>query len=94
MRQSTDEARPAMHSACIETAKEGVVMRCVIVNGAKLKAEVSCAHCGRAVGAGYVRDMRNRMIYCDFTCYRVAVGMPPTAFEQRAIVPNGWMRRS
>jgi hypothetical protein len=38
--------------------------------------------------------MRNRLIYCDFTCYRVAVGMPLATFEQRAIVPNGWMRQS
>ena len=83
-----------MHSACIEAAKEGVVMRCVIVNGAKLKAEVFCAHCSRAVGESYVRDMRNRVIYCDFSCYRAAVGMPPVAFEQRATAPNGWTRRS
>jgi hypothetical protein len=69
-------------------------MRCVIVNGAKLKAEVFCAHCSRAVGENYVRDMRNRVIYCDFSCYRVAAGMPPVAFEQRATAPNGWTRRS
>ncbi len=83
-----------MQSSGIEAAKEGIVMRCVIVNGAKLKAEVFCAHCSHAVGEGYVRDMRNRVIYCDFACYRVAVGMPPVAFEQRAPAPNGWMRRS
>ena len=94
MRQTHNEARLAMHSACIEAAKESIVMRCVIVSGARLKAEASCAHCGHAVGEGYVRDIRNRVIYCDFACYRVAVGMPPAAFEQRAIVPNGWMRRS
>lgn len=69
-------------------------MRCVIVNGARLKADMSCARCGRAIGEGYVRDMRNRLIYCDFTCYRVAVGMPLATFEQRATMPNGWMRRS
>jgi hypothetical protein len=94
LRQSHDEARLAMHSACIEAAKESVVMRCVIVNGAKLKAEVCCAHCSRAVAEGYVRDMRNRVIYCDFACYREAVGIPPVAFEQRATAPDGWMRRS
>lgn len=69
-------------------------MRCVIVNGARLKADVSCACCGRPIGEGYVRDMRNRLIYCDFTCYRVAAGMPLVTFEQRATAPNGWMRRS
>jgi hypothetical protein len=70
------------------------LMRCVIVNGAKLKAEVSCTHCGCTIGEGYVRDMRNRQIYCDFDCYRVAVGVPLVTFEQRAATPNGWMRRS
>ena len=70
------------------------LMRCVIVNGAKLKAEVSCAHCGRAIEDGYVRDMRSRKIYCDFDCYRVAAGVPLVTFERRAATPNGWMRRS
>lgn len=69
-------------------------MRCVIVNGARLKADVACARCGCAIGEGYVRDTRNRLIYCDFTCYRVAVGTPLVTFEQRATAPNGWMRRS
>jgi hypothetical protein len=83
-----------VHSACIEPREGKRLMRCVIVNGARLKAEVSCAHCGRTIGEGYVRDMRNRLIYCNFDCYRVAVRMPPVALEQRAIAPNGWMRRS
>ncbi len=69
-------------------------MRCVIVNGAQLKTETSCAHCGRRIVEGYVRNVRSRKLYCDFDCYRVAVGMPLVAFEQRASTPNGWMRRS
>ena len=69
-------------------------MRCVIVNRARLKADVSCAQCGRPIGEGYVRDMRNHLIYCDFACYRVAARMPLVTFEQRATAPNGWMRRS
>jgi len=48
-------------------------MRCVLVNGAKLKAEASCAHCGNKVGVNYVREIGNRLIYCDFHCYSVAV---------------------
>ena len=69
-------------------------MRCVIVNGAKLKADVSCAYCGRTIGEGYVRDMRSRQIFCGFDCYRVAVGVPLMSFERRATAPNGWMRRT
>lgn len=83
-----------MLSACIEPREGRRLMRCVIVNGARPKADVSCARCGRAIGDGYVRDMRNRLIYCDFACYRVAVGMPLVTLEQRATAPNGWMRRS
>ncbi|HVU43425.1 MAG: hypothetical protein WB624_02310 [Xanthobacteraceae bacterium] len=69
-------------------------MRCVIVNGAQLKVDASCAHCGRKIGEGYVRNVRSRKIYCNFDCYRVAVGAPLVAFEQRATVPDGWMRQS
>lgn len=83
-----------MLSACIEPREGRRLMRCVIVNGARLKADVSCARCGRPIGEGYVRDMRNRLLYCDFTCYRVAAGMPLVTFEQRAAAPSGWMRRS
>ena len=69
-------------------------MRCVIVNGAQLKAEASCAHCGRKIGEGYVRDVRRpRRSTAISTCYRVAVGTPLVAFEQRATVPDGWMRQ-
>jgi hypothetical protein len=46
-------------------------MRCVIVNGAKLKARASCAHCGQAIRDSYIREMRSRLIYCDFHCYSV-----------------------
>lgn len=44
-------------------------MRCVIVNGAKLKAQVCCARCGRAIGDSYIREIGSRRIYCDFHCY-------------------------
>jgi len=58
-------------------------MRCVIVTGAQLKAETSCTHCGRKVIEGYVRDMQNRKIYCDFGCYAIAAGTPVRMAEQR-----------
>lgn len=48
-------------------------MRCVIVNGAKLKADALCAHCGGKVGVNYVREIDTRLIYCDFRCYSIAV---------------------
>jgi hypothetical protein len=69
-------------------------MRCVIVNGAQLKAETACAQCARKVGEGYVRDMRNRKIYCDFICYAVAAGTPARMPEQRVPPVNAWRRSS
>ncbi len=49
-------------------------MRCVIVNGAKLKAETCCAHCSNRIGEAYVREMGSQLIYCDYLCYSIAVG--------------------
>jgi hypothetical protein len=49
------------------------MMRCIVVNGAKLKAEALCAHCGNKVGESYVREIGTGLIYCDFHCYSVAV---------------------
>jgi hypothetical protein len=48
-------------------------MRCVIVNGARPKAETKCAHCGNTIGEGYIREIRSRSLYCDFACYSVAI---------------------
>lgn len=68
-------------------------MRCVIVNGAKLKAKACCAHCSRPIGNSYIREIGNRRIYsrriyCDFNCYSVALetsvvtrGYPPLAIS-------------
>ena len=47
-------------------------MRCIIVNGAKLKARALCAHCSRPIEDGYIREIGSRLIYCDFHCYSVA----------------------
>jgi hypothetical protein len=69
-------------------------MRCVIVNGAQLKAETACAQCCRKVGEGYVRDMRNRKVYCDYTCYAVAAGNPVRVPDQRVPLLNAWKRSS
>jgi hypothetical protein len=51
-------------------------MRCVIVNGAKLKAQACCAHCGEAIGDSYIREIGSRRIYCDFHCYSVSLENP------------------
>lgn len=48
-------------------------MRCVFVNGARLKADVLCSHCGTKIAANYVREIGSRLVYCDLYCYGVAV---------------------
>lgn len=48
-------------------------MRCVMVNGAKLKAQAFCAHCNDEIGDSYIREIGTRSVYCDFDCYRVAL---------------------
>ena len=48
-------------------------MRCIIVNGARLKTEMRCTHCGRKIGLTYLREIDSRLIYCDLTCYSIAV---------------------
>ncbi len=47
-------------------------MRCIVVNGAQLKAEAVCAHCGKKIADGYVREFGSRLVYCDYRCYGVA----------------------
>jgi len=71
-------------------------MRCVIVNGAKLKAETTCAHCGNKIAANYVREIGYRRIYCDFGCYSAAVEASVTALVYRAPAPvlGAWRRGS
>lgn len=48
-------------------------MRCVMVNGANLKAQAFCAHCGDEIGDSYIREIGTRLVYCDFDCYGVAL---------------------
>jgi hypothetical protein len=69
-------------------------MRCVIVNGAKLKAEATCAYCSNRIGASYVREMGYRRIYCDFHCYSAAVETSVTALSYRAPRLGAWKRSS
>lgn len=69
-------------------------MRCVVVNGAKLKAEMPCAHCGSKIGESYIRDIGSRLIYCDFRCYSNAAEQSALAFGYRAPAFNAGMRGS
>jgi hypothetical protein len=59
-------------------------MRCVLVHGAKLKAEASCAHCGKKIGENYVREISSRIVYCDFRCYGIAVETSIPVLQYRA----------
>jgi hypothetical protein len=67
-------------------------MRCVVVNGAKLKADALCAHCGNKVGMNYVREISTRLIYCDFHCYGVAVEPSIRALGYRLPITNAGTR--
>jgi hypothetical protein len=69
-------------------------MRCVMVNGAKLKAETQCANCGCKISDGYVREIRTRRIYCDFHCYSATVDTPLTTLGYRTGALNAWKRSS
>ena len=69
-------------------------MRCVIVTGAKLKAETACAHCGNKIAASYVREMGYRRIYCDYHCYAAAVETSVTTLAYRAPAFGAWIRGS
>jgi hypothetical protein len=59
-------------------------MRCILVNGATLKADARCHHCRKRIGASYVRELANRRIYCDRDCYCNAVGAPLVFLQYRA----------
>ncbi len=67
-------------------------MRCVLVNGAKLKAEALCAHCGNRVGVNYVREIDTRLIYCDFRCYSIAVETSIRVLGHRTPIINAGTR--
>lgn len=69
-------------------------MRCVVVNGARLKAAATCAHCGNQVDASYVREVSTRIVYCDFRCYCAAVETSLRALGYRAPTPSVSTRRS
>lgn len=69
-------------------------MRCIFVNGAQLKAEASCAHCGEKIGQSYVREVGSRLMYCDFQCYSIAVETALSALGYRTPMLGAWTLRS
>ena len=69
-------------------------MRCVIVNGAKLKAEAFCAHCGNKIDESYLREVGSRLMYCDYRCYSVSIESSILALGRRTPALNVGMRSS
>jgi hypothetical protein len=69
-------------------------MRCVLVNGARLKAPVSCAHCANKISASYVREIGTRIVYCDFGCYNAAVEISISMLNYRTPMLSAWTKRS
>ena len=65
-------------------------MRCILVNGAKLKADTCCCSCGTQVGDRYVREIATKRVYCDHGCYCTAVGAPTLTLQYRARSPASW----
>jgi hypothetical protein len=69
-------------------------MRCIIVNGAQLKTETLCAHCGNKIGRVYLREIGSRLIYCDLTCYSLAVESALLWLARRTSAAGMWTRGS
>jgi hypothetical protein len=69
-------------------------MRCVIVNGAILKADTACAYCRNKIGESYTRAIGSRLVYCGYGCYAMAdkASMPPPGY--RASERGVWTRSS
>jgi hypothetical protein len=65
-------------------------MRCVLVNGAKLKADTCCCHCRKVIGASYVREIGSRRLFCDHDCFCSLVGTPVRVLEYRARPLTSW----
>jgi hypothetical protein len=58
-------------------------VRCIVVNGATLKAGAYCAHCHGKIGENYIREIGTRRMYCDYRCYGDAVEAPIGALVYR-----------
>jgi len=45
-------------------------MKFVLVNDRSPRSSSICAHCSKAMGAGYLRDLASKQPYCNYGCYR------------------------
>ena len=69
-------------------------MRCVLVNGARLKAETCCTWCGRQIGDSYIRQIGTRRRYCNYECFRSATKAPVVTLDYRPDLARSWTARS
>jgi hypothetical protein len=68
-------------------------MRCVVVTGARLKANTLCAYCANKIEEGYIREIGSRRIYCDYRCYCVAAETAVVALSARARTAGAAVQR-
>jgi hypothetical protein len=65
-------------------------MRCVLVNGARLKGDCRCCYCRSEIGDRYVREISTRRVYCGQDCYFRAVGAPTPSLDYRPRPVTSW----
>jgi hypothetical protein len=41
----------------------------VLVNGRAPRRASTCAHCGKPIATGYLRDLTSQLAYCDRACF-------------------------
>ena len=58
--------------------------RFVLVNNRVPRTDRHCAHCGRIIEKGYVRDSQTRLLYCDTQCFPEGAdtAMPSSKIER------------
>ena len=44
-------------------------MRFVIINERTPRGSSTCAHCGKWIARGYLRDLTSHLPYCDHACF-------------------------
>ena len=44
-------------------------MRFVIINERTPRGSSTCAHCGKSITRGYLRDLTSHLPYCDNACF-------------------------
>jgi hypothetical protein len=51
-------------------------MKFVLVNDSRPRGSSMCAHCSKAIRAGYLRDLASKLPYCKYRCYRARTTAP------------------